>query len=123
MVTHRPLMAYAFDPTHGRYLGNYLTLNVPYEKLEPGPIGRYLAVIDYDSSNDRQYRPVDLNTPEILIQGGLEPSESDPRFHQQMVYAVASETIQRFRHALGRDIRWGFRQSGKAGPLDGKLRI
>src|SRR5581483_4069468 len=106
MITHRPLMAYAFDPTHGRYHGNYLTLNVPYEKLRPGPIGHYLAVVDYDASNNRQYRPVDLDHPEILVQGGLEPSESDPRFHQQMVYAVASETIEKFEAALGRTIHW-----------------
>src|SRR5581483_11544018 len=123
MITHRPLMAYAFDPTHGRYHGNYLTLNVPYEKLRPGPIGHYLAVVDYDASNNRQYRPVDLDHPEILVQGGLEPSESDPRFHQQMVYAVASETIQRFKVALGRDIRWGFRATRRRDPLAGKLRI
>jgi hypothetical protein len=116
-------MAYAFDPTHGRYLGNYLTLNVPYEKLGPGPVGKYLAVVDYDASNDRQYRPVDLDDPEILIGGGLEPSESDPRFHQQMVYAVASETIQRFKVALGRDIRWGFRRPRSRDPLAGRLRI
>ena len=123
MITRRPLMCYAFDPTHGRYLGNYLSLQVPYEKLAPGPVGRYLAVVDYDASNDHQYQPVDLDDPGILIRGGLEPSESDPRFHQQMVYAVASETIQRFKVALGRDIRWGFRAERRGDPLAGRLRI
>jgi hypothetical protein len=112
----RPLNVYAFDPTTGRKLGNYMTINVDYEKLKPGPIGRYLAVIDYDASSSRKakpkrewyYRPVDLDDPLILVRGGLDPSESDPRFHQQMVYAVASETIRRFKFALGRDIKWSF---------------
>jgi hypothetical protein len=31
--------------------------------------------------------------------------DSDPHFHQQMVYAVASQTLRRFESALGRTIR------------------
>ena len=42
----------------------------------------------------------------LLIAGGLAPSDTDPRFHQQMVYAVASETLQRFESALGRRVHW-----------------
>src|SRR6266850_7802571 len=102
----RPLKAYAFDPSQGRYLGNEMTLKVKYEKLLPGPIGRRIAVIDYDGANQVFYKPVDLDEPSLLIRGGLDPSESDPRFHQQMVYAVVSETIQHFESALGRRIRW-----------------
>ena len=102
----RPLKAYAFDPSQGRFLGNEMTLNVKYEKLLPGPIGKRVAVIDYDGANKVFYKPVDLDDPGVLIRGGLDPSESDPRFHQQMVYAVASETIQHFEAALGRRIHW-----------------
>jgi hypothetical protein len=102
----RPLKAYAFDPSQGKYLGNEMTLNVQYEKLMPGPIGRRVAVIDYDGANHVFYSPVNLDDPRLLIRGGLDPSESDPRFHQQMVYAVVSETIQHFEAALGRRIRW-----------------
>ncbi|HKO36722.1 MAG TPA: hypothetical protein VJV21_09600 [Pyrinomonadaceae bacterium] len=126
----RPLKAYAFDPSQGRNLGNYMTVNVrneasadPPTVLLPGPIGRYLAVIDYDASNNVYYEPVDLDDPALLLRGGLDPSESDPRFHQQMVYAVASETIRRFELALGRRIRWGFRGGKKNDPFRGKLRI
>ena len=32
---------------------------------------------------------------------GLSPSETNPHFHQQMVYAVALATVERFEHALG----------------------
>src|SRR5882672_10551503 len=92
----RPLRVYAFDPTRGRSLGNFMTLATPYEELRPGPIGEYLAVVDYDASNDVYYAPVNLDDPSILIGGGLMPSEANPQFHQQMVYAVASETIRRF---------------------------
>ena len=53
------------------------------------------------------YQPVDLNLPAILLQGGLEPSEADPRFHQQMVYAVAMRTLENFDRALGRVIQLG----------------
>jgi hypothetical protein len=109
----RPLKVYAFDPSRGRTLGNYMTVNVPYEKLENGLSGEYLQVIDYDASNKCYYQPVDLNNPSVLMQGGLEPSESDPRFHQQMVYAVASKTIKIFEFALGRKIKWGFNRNQK----------
>ena len=102
----RPLKVYAFDPSLGRMLGNHLTLDVRYEPLKPGPIGSRFAVVDYDGAAKQFYQPVDLDSPAVLLRGGLDPSESDPRFHQQMVYAVASETLERFEVALGRKVRW-----------------
>ena len=78
----RPLKAYAFDPSLGRFIGNEMTIEVKYEKLLPGPIGQKVAVIDYDGPNQVFYKPVDLDDPALLIRGGLSPSESDPRFHQ-----------------------------------------
>jgi hypothetical protein len=102
----RPLTVYAFDPGMGRTMNNYMTIKVPYEKLKKGPIGRKIAVIDYDASNHVYYEPVDLDRAAVTLCNGLEPSESDPRFHQQMVYAVASETIRNFEFALGRPVKW-----------------
>jgi hypothetical protein len=102
----RSLKVYALDPSAGQYSGNCMTVKVKWEDLEPGPTGRKIAVVDYDAANDLYYPPVDLNDPRILARGGLDPTESDPRFHQQMVYAVASETIDRFEAALGRKIHW-----------------
>jgi hypothetical protein len=103
----RPLKVYAFDPSFGRFVGNYMTASVRYEAdLKPGPIGDRFAVIDYDGTAKTYYAPVNLDDPKLLISGGLDPSETDPRFHQQMVYAVASETLQRFESALGRRIHW-----------------
>src|SRR5262249_30510712 len=52
------------------------------------------------------YPPVDLNHPHLLAQDGLPVSEGDPRFHQQMAYAVAMNTIRVFETALGRSALW-----------------
>ena len=76
----------------------------------PGPIGEYLEVIDVDPASKCFYPPVDLNRPELLANSGLDPSEGDPRFHQQMVYAVAMKTVQSFESALGRRIHWAQRR-------------
>ncbi|MFP3541445.1 hypothetical protein SB770_33520, partial [Pseudomonas sp. SIMBA_044] len=32
--------------------------------------------------------------------------EGDPRFHQQMVFAVAMKTVKLFERALGRKVYW-----------------
>ena len=120
---YRPLKAYAFDPSQGKYFGNYMTLNVKYEPLQPGPIGSQIAVIDYDASNDCYYEPVNLDDDSILIRNGLDPTESDPRFHQQMVYAVVKETVERFEFALGRPMAWRQERDHKDDPYRGKMRI
>ncbi|WP_439395534.1 hypothetical protein ACRQ5Q_00550 [Bradyrhizobium sp. PMVTL-01] len=62
--------------------------------LEAGPAGAVIEVIGYDAEHTRFYAPVDLNKPELLMENGLSPKESDPRFHQQMVYAVAIKVMR-----------------------------
>ena len=107
----RRLRVFAFDPTlatdpkmHGT---NEAILPVIWEKeLTPGPIGEYLEVVDVDPSASCCYAPVDLNHPNLLAECGLPPSESNPQFHQQMAYAVAMTTIDRFQKALGRTALW-----------------
>lgn len=79
---------------------------MPWEALQPGPVGEYLEVVDVDPATGCCYAPVDLNDSFALSQGGYSPSESDPRFHQQMVYAVAMKTIRHFEQALGRVALW-----------------
>src|SRR6185369_10678193 len=49
---------------------------------------------------------VDLGAEQIASQNGLAPSEGNPQFHQQFVYAVAMKTIRHFERALGRKIVW-----------------
>ena len=123
-VQHRPLIAepgcrnlraYSFDPSLSLRLDtvaiNRLTYQVDWEALTPGPVGEYLEVLDYDPTVRQFYLPVDLNDRNLLAQNGLEPSESNPQFHQQMVYAVAMTTIKNFEKALGRKIQWAPRRT------------
>lgn len=103
----RPLKIYASDPMAGRTFGNRARIEIDNELLAPGPSGARLEVVDYDGATGVYYEPVDLDHPNILMQGGLDPAESDPRFHQQMVYAVAMRTLENFDRALGRTIHLG----------------
>src|SRR6266496_1468234 len=77
-----------------------------YQQLEPGPVGEYIEVIDFDPASGCWYEPVDLTDERVASQQGLAPSEGNPQFHQQFVYAVAMKTIRHFEHALGRKIVW-----------------
>jgi hypothetical protein len=121
-AARRPLKIFASDPLLGRTFGNRARIDVANEPLTAGPIGRRVEVIDYDGAQKSFYTPVDLDNPAILMQGGLEPSESDPRFHQQMVYAVAIKTLENFDRALGRVLRLGS-QSSKRGIGYPRLRL
>ncbi|MDM0026303.1 hypothetical protein [Variovorax saccharolyticus] len=117
----RKLRVYALDPSAGNFVGNVMSMSIRWERnLKPGPVGRRFAVIDYDGANRCYYPPVDLNDYRILARNGLDPSESDPRFHQQMVYAVASQTVEKFEAALGRTIHWrrADRPAGQEKPTD-----
>ena len=98
---NRRLRAFAFDPLLSNQIEtlgvNDITLSVIWEDgLGPGPVGEYLEVIDHDPAGGSYYVPVDLNTPHLLATDGLAPSEGNPQFHQQMVYAVAMTTIRHF---------------------------
>jgi hypothetical protein len=112
--THRQLRGYAFDPSLATKLETALvsemTYKVPWEPLQPeGPIGQYVEVVDFDPASDCFYAPVNLNDPAVLAQHGLTPSEGNPQFHQQMVYAAAMTTIDRFEQSLGRKAFWADR--------------
>ena len=86
---------------------NQATVDVRWEeKLEPGPIGEYVEVVDFDQESKCRYAPVDLNDPALLATDGFAPSEGNAQFHQQMVYAVVMRTIQHFEKALGRRVLW-----------------
>ncbi|HVI13428.1 MAG TPA: hypothetical protein VM822_11200 [Pseudolabrys sp.] len=114
---HRRLRVYALDPSVGKSLDsiavNETTLSVSWddkpstiEQLRPGPVGEYLEVVDVDPASNKVYDPVDLNDEQLLAQDGWPPSEGNPQFHQQMVYAVAMTTIMHFEQALGRKALW-----------------
>lgn len=125
----RRLRVFAIDPEVANELGsaelNTLTLEILWEVdrdgvdcLGPGPVGEYLEVIDSDLERGTIYPPVDLNDRTIIAQDGLAPREGDRQFHQQMVYAVAMATIDRFERVLGRVALWApgpFRRQGQGG--------
>lgn len=102
----RALRVYAFDPSRQSKLDKDLIVRVPYEPLQKGPVGKLVEVVDYDASNQCYHRGIDLDDHVVSGQLGHRPSESDPEFHQQMVYAIVMDTIRRFEAALGRKIQW-----------------
>jgi hypothetical protein len=106
----RRIRVYAIDPSYStRFMTAEISqavLNVSWEKdLKPGPLGEYLEVVDKDPSGFT-YEPVDLSNARLAAQDGFAPSEGNPGFHQQMVYAVAMNTIAHFETALGRRVQW-----------------
>ncbi len=119
----RILRVYAFDPSRGGRLDNHLTIRLPHETLRKGPVGRKVAVIDYDAANRCYYEGVNLDAPAILGQNGLSPSEANPQFHQQMVYAVVMDTVRRFEVALGREIKWRPDHNSRKSEHHGLLKI
>ena len=119
----RSLKVFAVDPSRGTSARNIVALALPYEPLQPGPIGRLVAVVDevnttvaddVGAPRRKPYRipGVNLDAPEILLAGGLDPSEMDLQSHQQMVYAVAMRTIGVVERALGRRVRWRWAPEG-----------
>ena len=112
--TTRRLRVLSFDPSLATRIEtstiNEITVEIPWEDLRPGPIGDCLEVVDVDHASGMFYHPVDLNEKYLLAQDGLPSSESNPQFHQQMVYAVAMTTIRQFERALGRVALWADRR-------------
>jgi hypothetical protein len=108
--TNRRLRGYSFDPSLSAKLEtafmNERIYTVPWEELEPGPVGEYVEVIDVDPASGSFYEPVDLTDEHLLAQDGLPASALNPQFHQQMVYAVAMTTIKNFERAIGRPVMW-----------------
>lgn len=116
--TTRRLRMFVIDPAASALEGNITVGEVPYEPLLPGPSGRLFEVDGSDGCGNH-YIIADLDDHGALLGDGFAPSQSDPRFHAQMVYAVASMVHASFRRALGRQIGWPFAE----GRDNVKLRI
>ncbi|HJT97717.1 MAG TPA: hypothetical protein VJ696_05320, partial [Rhodanobacteraceae bacterium] len=100
----RSLRVYALDAMLRRSAGQIGSLSIPFEVLggkfnsarfklgtKPGPFGSQPLSL------------VNLDDPALVAQGGMKPDNANPQFAQQMVYAAASWTLDRFRTALGRE--------------------
>lgn len=102
----RPLKIYALDPSVSHRVGGVATVQVPYEDLEPGPVGALFQIDPTGAPKPLRASPLDLDDPYVLMHNGLTPSPANGQFALQMVYAVCSLTYAAFRRALGRDISW-----------------
>jgi hypothetical protein len=120
----RPLRIFAFDPAESRLLGNVAVVRVPWEPLRPGPVGALFEVEGGRLGGDgAPLVPLDLERPSLLLEAGLEPTQSRPQFHMQMTYAVCSSVYDRFRSALGRTVAWGFDEKARDAGAPFRLRI
>ena len=125
---YRRLRVFTSDPVASRLEGRTAVAQVPFEPLtvdEGDGAGRTPCVcgsvfeLCMEDADGRALDPPRLDEPHQLLQDGYAPSESNPRFHAQMVYAVASNVHASFRQALGREPGWAFsRQQGS-----GRLRM
>jgi hypothetical protein len=116
---YRPLWIYTIDPAASRQEGATSIINVPFEPLRPGPEGAVLKVVPRDVETGDEYKVLAPDALDVLIGSGRSPSPADPRFHQQMVYAVCAEVYAAFQRALGRPVAWGFERSSSLDDPDG----
>lgn len=111
----RRLTVLAQDPSVLGEFGHALTttVEVPAERLERGPKGHRIHVIDYDASTDLFYRPrtTQLDRDPYTDVRDIDRLVADPHFHQQNVYALTMATLYTFERALGRPVDWGFAQT------------
>src|SRR5256885_15429275 len=90
MPQWRKLRGYAFDPVLSQQFEtagiNEIVFKVPWEQLEPGPVGDYLEVIDYDPASAAFYDPDDLNEASIVGGDRVGTGGRDTLVHQRYVY-------------------------------------
>ena len=117
----RPLWIYASDPASFGLRQPVLKVDVPFEKLSPGPAGALFKVttsklpedliklLDWNEDRIAQFAktPLNLEDPTLLLQGGLKPTTGNPQFAGQMIYAVCQQVWLTFARALGRNPTWG----------------
>jgi len=116
-----PITVIAQDPMLRDNDGVILTtkLRIPAEDLAPGPKSSRFHIIDYDATLDKFIAPLrdSKDLAEDIFKQGISLSRkrkltemlvSDPHFHAQNVYAIASATLFEFEKSLGRKVSWGF---------------
>lgn len=108
----RQVRVFAKDPTLASAFAtssvSQVTLRIPWEPITATPTGfrgEYLDVVD-DALAPADPASPGLDHPYLLAQSGWTPTPGNLQFHQQMVYGVASKTIEHFEIALGRPVQW-----------------
>lgn len=84
-------------------------VRVPYERLEPGPRGHRVHVVDYDATSGRLlHQPTELGEAGLVAPQDQDTLARDFPFHAQNAYAIVMRTLRVFETALGRRVGWGF---------------
>ena len=126
--TYRRLRIYTSDPVASRLESRIAIAEIPYEPLtlqeadgngRPPCLCSSLFEVCMTDADGRMLQLPRLDEAHQLMQDGYAPSEANPRFYAQMVYAVASKVHGAFRRALGREPGWSF----SAPHASGRLRI
>ncbi|ENO90217.1 hypothetical protein [Thauera linaloolentis] len=103
----------------------FAMVDIPAERLSPGPTGYRVKVVDFDAEagvlykahsyqEDAEGRLVDAFSDQLQPAGSTLRKQSEdqllanPMFHGQNVYALVMRTLARFEYALGRRVHWGF---------------
>ena len=86
-------------------------VEIPAEELQPGPWGYRVQIVDYDSSTETLYKPLeypplDSTNGDPFRRASDAKLLSDPNFHAQNVYAIVMRILARFEFALGRRVSW-----------------
>ncbi|MBD3926330.1 hypothetical protein IEZ26_17020 [Nocardioides cavernae] len=84
------------------------TVRIPWSRMEDGPRGARLHVVDFDASTGRYLKHPGLPNDDEFADAEDEELETSHVFHAQQVYAAASRTLSAFESALGRRLAWGF---------------
>jgi hypothetical protein len=115
---NRLLTIVAQDPSLKDAKGKIVTarISVPHERLDDGPRGFRVQVVDYDASNEAYYTPIPAGSYGGPGEAQRDPFAGasnrqmleDPAFHAQNVYAIVMRTLARFEFALGRRVAWSF---------------
>jgi hypothetical protein len=98
----------ALDPSVRGSDNNVLTaeIEIPNEKLAPGPRGYRVQVVDYDASTQILYEPSPYReTDNMKVPKN---PEQDRSFHARNTYAIVMRVLARFERALGRRVTWSF---------------
>ncbi len=105
----REMTVIAQDP-QVRRSGLILTtpVSVPWEDLQPGPIGHRVCVVDYNASVGKMYKPAVVDAGAKFDPESNGELLEDPSFQARNVYALVMRTLARFEYALGRRVGWGF---------------
>jgi hypothetical protein len=81
-------------------------IEIPNERLSPGPRGYRVQIIDYDASNKILYEPAPCDERKNLKLPVR--FENNRAFHAKNAYAIAMRVLARFERALGRRVGWSF---------------